>query len=202
MENIFNPELDSVNVLVESKDVDAFIDLVMDVGEEFQKKITIFTCESRPTFNNYFKYSEKYPNDINIIANLDIVVGEECMNRLKNWDWKNYCLAICRWDFINEDLVKEDATHFNHADSQDVWMVKGSFPQIKGADFGLGKRGCDNSIAYLLKTHYQVINPSMDMKTYHYHLTCIRNYIHANGQMDEAIPPPYHLMTPILLPNG
>ena len=201
LSNIHNPEIDTINVLVESIHVKALIDLIQEVEEDSQTKVNIIKFEGRPTYNNYFKFTEKYPNDINILSNTDIIIGISSLSRLKKWDWKNYCLAICRWDFVNQSLSKKEATHYNHADSQDVWMVKGSFPQIKGAEFGLGYRGCDNSIAHLLKTNYQVINPSVDIKTYHYHLTEIRNYIHANGQMDAAIPPPYHLMTPILLPN-
>lgn len=196
--NIYNSEIDTVNLLVENKDNDS---LKKFLSNNFDSnKVNIIPFEGRPTYNDYFSFTKKYPDDINIVSNKDMVMDVKSLRRLKSWDWKNYCIAISRWDFINDDLNIAEAERYDHADSQDTWMVKGSFPQIVGADFGLGNRGCDNAIAYLLTTKYQVINPSIDIKSYHYHLTGIRNYIDKNGNMDAAIPPPYHLPVPIKLP--
>ena len=58
---------------------------------------------------------------------------------------------------------------------------------------------CDNSIAHLLSVaEYEVKNPSRNLKTFHYHLTNIRNYLDISGQATNVIPPPYKLLPPTL----
>jgi hypothetical protein len=58
---------------------------------------------------------------------------------------------------------------------------------------------CDNSIAHLLSVaEYEVKNPSRNLKTFHYHLTNIRNYLDISGQATEIISPPYKLLPPTL----
>lgn len=201
LSNIYNKELDTINIIVANNDLISLLKLKDKVNDDFKQKINIIPFELRPTYNHYFKFTEKYPDDINIISNKDIVLDEKSLQTLKAWDWKNYCLALSRWDFVNANMDINQAIHYNHADSQDTWMVKGVFKQCNGASFGLAIAGCDNKIALLLEQHYNVINPSLEIKAYHYHLSNIRNYTNIIGHAIERIPPPYKLLTPIALPN-
>jgi hypothetical protein len=58
---------------------------------------------------------------------------------------------------------------------------------------------CDNSIAHLLSVAgYEVKNPSRTLKTFHFHITNIRNYTNISGQAINVIPPPYKLLPPTL----
>jgi hypothetical protein len=102
-------------------------------------------------------------------------------------------LALSRWEIQN--LEKNISTHFDRDDSQDTWIFLGSVNNINLADFTLGVCGCDNKIAYLLgENGYYVINPSKTLKTYHLHLTNVRNYLNVVGEATERIPPHYKLI--------
>ena len=180
--------------------MDNFFGFMYLVQDDYQNKISVIPFEGRPTYNDYFKLTEQYSNDINIISNKDIIIGEESLEKLKKWNWKNYCLALSRWDFVSHSLSRNESVHFNRPDSQDTWMVKGAFAPIKNIDFGLGIAGCDNAIAERLSQVYSVINPSLEIKTYHYHLTGVRNYLDENNLPKERVSPPYKLMSPTLLP--
>ena len=103
----------------------------MEMNKYLLLKLETIVFEGRPTYNDYFKLTEEHPNGINIISNTDMIMDAPSIKRLKGWEWGNNCLALSRWDFINNDLVYNQTIHFNRADSQDVWMVKGAFPQIE-----------------------------------------------------------------------
>jgi hypothetical protein len=61
----------------------------------------------------------------------------------------------------------------------------------------MGVAGCDNRLAYELEqAGFIVINPSLSIKTYHLHLTNIRNNINEVGQNIIIIPPPYKMVIP------
>jgi len=197
--NINNQSIDRIIVLLSDNHLIELNDVTCNLDIPNQLKIKTILFEGRPTYNDYFKLTENYPSDINIIANSDMVMDYNSIMRLKSWSWKNYCLALSRWDFVNKDLCFKDAIHFNRADSQDVWILKGAFPQIEGVDFGLGIGGCDNRIALLLSKYYELINPSLDIITYHYHLSKVRNWI-KNGITLKKVAPPYKLITPTYLP--
>lgn len=194
LSNIYNKQIDRVVILVSNNDLVELLRLIEKVDSYFKDKIIIKPFEARPTFNNYFKFTEEYPKDINIIANKDIIIDSESLIKLKSWHWGNYCLALSRWDFVDSMLDAKKAVHYNLPDSQDTWILKGSFKQLKDANFGLGIAGCDNKIALLLEEYYTVINPSIDIKTYHLHLSNVRNYTNIVGHAIERIPPPYRLI--------
>jgi len=170
-------------------------------------KIIPIITDGRPTFNNYFDIisTTSYDVDcINVIGNLDIVVPKKTLFACnKFFDKPNpVCLALTRWDVKAQleggkiDLSQSE--FYNHCDSQDVWIFKSSIKGEMNADFPLGKPGCDNSIAYILEqAGYQVLNPSLVLKTYHVHLTDKHNYLNEEGeQFEKGVPPPYKLLTP------
>jgi hypothetical protein len=184
IENLNNKSIDKIIMFSEQDDFNK-----ANSRFNLSKVISIIT-NKRPTYNDYFILTNE--EDINIIANLDIIIPEETVNNSKNYLNNNTCLALSRWDLINKTAV-----HFNRIDSQDTWVFKGKVPCIKGADFSLGIAGCDNSIAYLLEANgYNVINPSKTLKTIHLHESNIRNYINDLGKVTETIPPPYKLVMP------
>lgn len=154
----------------------------------YSTKLCFIVSAGRPSFNNFFAKTQDFRNDINIIANTDIYF-DETAQLIKDYDWKdNSCMALARWDLQPDGNLE----HFNRQDSNDVWIFKGGVPEIAGADFTLGKPGCDNKILYLLNMkNYNIINPSLTIKTIHVHQSGIRNYTPA-----DILPPPYHFVNP------
>jgi len=197
--NVYNEEIDTVNILVSNRDSNSLMALMEKIKPAYHPKISIIPFNNRPALNDYFRLTQKYPQDINIIANKDIILDVNSLKRLKYWEWKNYFLALTRWDFINNKLEKDKAVFYNQPDSQDTWITKGIIPQVNGGNIKLGTCGVDNKIAYLLQNHYEVINPSLEIKTYHLHLTNIRNYMDRVGRPIERIPPPYKIIQPTIL---
>ena len=162
-----------------------------------EKIVPVFSIE-RPTYNEYFKLmSDMYPSEdnINIVANLDIIIPEETLQKCVEYMNPMTCLALCRYDIkSNRANYKVNSLFLNSWDSQDTWIFNGAVKQTEYADFTTGIAGCDNKISYLLEqAGYNVINPSITLKTYHYHTSNIRNY----GTEDhQRLQPPYKLMTP------
>jgi hypothetical protein len=197
-ENLKNESLNFYVVICNSKDYDIFSKNYID----FEKKIIPIIIDERPTYNNYFQLITKlFPqqDNINIISNLDIIIPKETLIYSSFYLLGKSCLALTRWDIINKlDYVK-NSNLFDRPDSQDTWIFKGAVPQISGAIFTLGRAGCDNSIAHLLSVSgYDVKNPSRKLKTFHFHITNIRNYTNISGQAINVIPPPYKLLPPTL----
>jgi len=195
LKNLENHYMDRFIIVISDKDREYLKDLVND-----NRRVFVIIKEDRPTYNYYFNASFNYPDDINIVANTDIVIENDTVKRLKGWNWRNYCLALSRWDYLDDNMNKNNSKHWANRESQDVWMVKGRFKNIPEADFPLGKKGCDNRIAYLLAKYYDVINPSRSIRVFHYHLTNIRNYA-PHGNPNDLIKPPYKLIFPTKLPQ-
>lgn len=197
-ENLKNNSLNFYVVICNAMEYDYFIKKYI----EFEKKIIPIIIDERPTYNNYFQFISKiFPqqDNINIISNLDIIVPEETLLYSSFYLSGKSCLALSRWDISNINNYKINSHLFDRADSQDTWIFKGAVNQVAGANFPLGKAGCDNSIAHLLSTSgYDVKNPSKTLKTFHYHLTNIRNYTDVSGIPTSVIPPPYKLIQPTL----
>jgi hypothetical protein len=202
-ENLRNKEIDKVHVILDELHIPHFTDFLKQhnfwKNEYFMIKLQLIKSDKRPSYNEYFQLTRTYsiPDDINMIANTDIFFDTESLMTLRKWKWKpNTCFALCRWDLKNLD--PKNAKFFDRPDSQDVWITKGGFKNIAGAEFTLGIAGCDNKIASLLSSYYTVLNPSLDIKTYHLHLSDIRNYI--NRSHIERLPPPYLQIQPTRLP--
>lgn len=149
-----------------------------------QKNVIVCISNQRPTFNDYFRLMPA--DSINVIANLDIVIPKETLTAAVTYfpSTEKRCLALTRYD---------GDVFYDHVDSQDTWIFKGQVNDVN-ADYGLGRAGIDNKIAYLIdQAGYEVLNPSLSLKTYHYHTSDIRNYIGT-----DIIPPPYKLLVPTI----
>jgi len=143
----------------------------------------------RLTFTDFFQAINKItkPDDINVIANLDIIF-DDSIDLAKNMHYNDfYCLT--RYDLINNEPV-----FYNRAVSQDVWIWKGEIKGVFG-DFELGQLGCDNKLAFeARKATYNVSNPSLSIKTYHLHESGFRNY-----KKEDVIAGPYLHLEPVFL---
>lgn len=172
-----NEYLYCLNKNINNKDIKRII--VLTTKEDAQKieensKVIITILDKRPTYTDFFSVTKNFKESINIISNSDIIIPVKTTSKLNNYLTNNKtCLALTRWDIL--DLDKKVYKFFNRKDSQDSWFFLGEV-SLK-ADFTLGLPGCDGSIAYLLKKNgYNVLNPSLTLKTYHLHLSNVRNY--------------------------
>lgn len=148
--------------------------------------VVILDIKEKPTYNYLFNEINKLTtdNDINIICNSDIFFDTTIA--LAEKIQHNEMWALSRWEW-KPDI---EATFFNRPDSQDTWITRGKIKNVNG-NFTLGKRGCDNRIAYEFQVAgYKILNPSKTIKTYHVHNSGIRYYNH------EAVPPPYLTIHP------
>ena len=196
LSNLHNDEIDRVIIFLGESEI-YLLDSLLKDSKDLQKKVIKKVLDRRPIFNDYFKVTAPYTSDINILSNTDIIIDYYSVKKLKNWDFRNYCLALTRWDILDKSLNLSTAQFFNRPDSQDTWIMKGDFPVISEACFTMGIAGCDNKIAYLLEQHKRVINPSREIKTYHLHLTPVRHYITATHIV--RLTPPYNLIQPTYL---
>lgn len=151
----------------------------------------------RPTFNHLFYHTKDFPDALIIIANSDITFNDT-IQKILNINWrKSLCLALSRWDMKKNFQQIESLEHHAHADSQDVWIFKGTVPVIQGADFFMGVPGCDNVLAHLLMLEgYQLYNPSKDIQCIHHHQSHERAYDRKPDGEIYRLPPPYHLVQP------
>lgn len=180
--NLTNKAIDSVVVLVEEGTVLPFN----------HPKLIWEWQKTRPTYNDFFNTANKYNYGLSIIANTDIYFDEYNLGIIKVAIKENECYALSRWDI----QLGGDSIHHCSRDSQDVWIFKGKIRNIYG-DFFIGKCACDNRIAHeISEVGYDVINPSKTIKSYHLHITGVRNYRRVEG---EVIPKPYKLIQPTYL---
>jgi len=175
----------------------SLIDQVVAVTDEpidlpFHKKLTVINIGRRQTYRALFDLAYTLnPDGVNIVCNADIFWKKEDVQKLKEVDYTNLVLALSRWDVRK----KGPAKHLALKDSQDSWVFKGrvefeNSAQLKDGtveEIKLGIAGCDNVIAHRLQQNYTVMNPSLSIKSYHLHLTGIRNYVAKN-----AYQPPYY----------
>ena len=151
------------------------------VPPEFSKvdKVTIFNSPEQVTYAEFFRHTQQFPDDINILANTDIFFDATVRHALtikkeEAWAISRYNLDSNMAPFLQGSIVGSYPTNASHV-SQDVWVFKGSVNPITGSEMHMGTGGCDNRIAYLLMVAgYEVTNPCGQLKAYHYHLTNIR----------------------------
>jgi hypothetical protein len=188
--------VDEIFVLVEKKDEEDLVNLISNIKDGCP--IGYKVIDAVPSFNDFFTaISENgYEEGINAIANSDIVFDvKDNYKAFSDWLFHNRtaCYALSRWD-LDDD--KNEFTHFNRADSQDVWMFYGKPAGVNGS-FNIGVAGCDNRLAHEIKAAgFNVLNPSVNLKTYHVHQTNYRTYIGDDGKAKEIVPQPYFLVTP------
>lgn len=162
--NIENPLIDAIVVLVER---DEFPIL-------HNPKVAIHVCR-RPTFKDFFDIVNRCikPDDIAMIANTDIYFDHSlCV--LDKIMKPEIALALTRYNVLKDGQLQ---IHAENTWSQDVWIFQGQIRNINNSNFYMGVRGCDNRINYEIKqAGYTVINPSVNIRCIHYHMSEVRNY--------------------------
>jgi hypothetical protein len=131
----------------------------------------IINIKGRPTFTDFFHVASKFPEDVNVIANLDIYFDESL--ELAQWITEDvaYCLTRHEDDGLG-NIITFKEKHYGHPGewSQDAWIFTGTKILDIKADFCLGERGCDNHIAYLFKeAGFEILNPAEDIRAIHCH---------------------------------
>jgi hypothetical protein len=161
-------------------------------------RVHIHRCHTRPSYQDIFKIALRISgkHNICILANTDIYFDSTITN-VERFDLHRSVLALSRWDVRHGGT----AVHYRRSDSQDVWVWGGDVSRIEGL-FSTGIAGCDNRIAHLFtESGRKVLNPSEDIRAYHYHLTGKRNYL-KDGKRTAVVPPPYHFVIPTSIKNS
>ena len=133
----------------------------------------VISYQGRPTFATYFQEMSKFPEDCNVLANLDIYFDETIQLAKNIQPDSAYC--ITRHEYTGSGPVTFAEYNYGHPGewSQDCWVFTGNkiLDLIKDTQFPLGVRGCDNHLAWLLKYHgFKVLNPAKDIRVIHYHI--------------------------------
>jgi hypothetical protein len=141
-------------------------------------KIQQLIIKKRLTYAHFLQFvKDRVPaNTIVILANADMYMKD--LSDLWTINLKNTMLSLLRWD------ITEDGPQLfgPRADSQDTWiLLSDSVKEVDWAyeklDVQLGQPGCDNVFAgQMLQNRFVLYNPALTIKTYHLHMTAIRNY--------------------------
>lgn len=182
---------DNIIVIANDIDFDSF-----DKMTNYSGKTIPVICFHRPTFTDYFELTKcAGEQNLNVISNLDIIIPIETLIKAKEYFKSDIltCLALTRWDIKANGEIE----FFHREYSQDCWMFKGEVRGMPELNYGLGKPGSDNAIAYeLSQAGYTILNPSLSLRTLHHHVTRIRNYIDSKGMQEAPVPPPYKHLIP------
>lgn len=172
----------------------------LGLNEEEIKYITQINIIERLKYNHIFKkVRELNLNGYIVFCNSDIFFDKTILNIRKSILSKEKSVyTLLRFEYKNEKklgyckLFNHPKTGMPRNDSQDTWIYHTTQFQynklmMKELDFQLGMPGCDNKITFILtKYGYTCYNEPWNIKTYHYHMTNIRNY-----KPQQRINPPY-----------
>ncbi len=128
--------------------------------------------EWRPKYDDFFRLVNFKTEDetINLIGNTDIVFDSSLLF-LEHINFDNTIVELSRYEPCGR--IKNTG--------EDIWIWKGKVkPQVWG-QLPLGELGCDWRITYeFRKAGYRVVNPSLDITTWHVHDSNIRYYPNQN----------------------
>jgi len=166
--------------------------------------INVYYGDDLPKYSFFFEKFKSFPNDINILTNSDIFLSDETLNQINEYftnlneeERKNTCMCLSRWEYHTDDYVLPP----RHQDSQDTWIFYGEVSYDDSIDdVTLGTPGCDNRILaeLMFRYQYKIINPSLTIKTYHFHLTGdeTRTYLDSLCQRTRMVLGPYEFLPP------
>lgn len=130
----------------------------------------VVNLNGRPTFTDFFRCASKFPDDINVVANLDIYFDDTI--NLAQWIDQDTVYCLTRWEDTGSRVIQFKDRHNGHPGewTQDAWIFTGNRILEVCAPFCLGERGCDNHLAWLFKqAGFNVLNPSLDIRAIHLH---------------------------------
>ena len=147
-------------------------ELPIDFIDSLDERITIINNKKRQTFYDFFIIANQYSdeNTINILCNSDIIIGE-------NFDKIN--LKNDEIFFLERYEVNNRINYCKlNMNGSDTWIWKGLFNStLDVGKYFMGVPCCDYKLAYqFYKNNYKLKNPSIDLKSYHIHITNIRNF--------------------------
>lgn len=140
--------------------------------------------EWRPHYSDFFNIINFKTEDdtINCMGNTDIIF-DPSIKFLEHIDLNDTIVELSRYE--RDGRIKNTG--------EDIWIWKGKIkPQVWG-NLPLGELGCDWRITYeFRKAGYRVVNPSLDILTWHEHDSNIRYYAQQNrwfNDYDNHTPP-------------
>lgn len=174
--------IDCINKNIKSN----FFKNIFIFSEKEEKRLLKQTIQSkRITYQYIF---DNAIDGINVFCNSDMEFDETI--KLAENIKEDEFYALTRYE--NDLMLHKNDDPYRGYDSQDVWIWKDRC-KIKNANFYLGLPGCDNKIAYFAEAYgYNVKNPSLSIKTYHKHVTNIRDG--SSADLSKRLPPPYKLV--------
>ena len=163
-------------------------------------KIEEIVIGKRLTYDEVFKRIADFPDDVMVaFANADICIDDATWTNLWSVNLENKFLAMLRYDVPGSDDIKDAKLFGPRPDSQDTWVIRAADVKSRGSDiwknleFKFGHMGCDNAIALeMLRQKFLVINPSLTIKTWHFHSSEVRNY----NEKDILDRPVFHYIDP------
>jgi len=155
---------------------------------------------SRPKFKDFFNTINSITDkdDINILTNTDIFFNTTLSN-IHKLDLTNTVITLLRWEYNSGSPT----IPIRRGDCQDSWIWLGKMNPLENSDFYLGKLGCDNRIAWELKSAGYTLTNNCDLlQSVHVHETKKRNYSQTfvgtkeHAENKEVVPPPYLYVYP------
>lgn len=154
----------------------------------------------RLTYRDVFQAIQGFPDDvIAVFANADIAIDNESWTDVWAVNLEDKFLALLRYDVGADGDVRKAEIFGPRPDSQDTWVVRACDVKKRGEgilktlDFPFGKMGCDNAIALdMLKAKFVCVNPSLSLRTWHFHSSGIRTY----EKVDVLDRPMFHYVHP------
>ena len=181
---------DIIYLILSESDYRILIESNADI--EKSGKIVFVFFEKRPSFKDYIDIIGQTcgEDDINIFLNSDCYACDKTIEHVRRIK-KDEMWCLQKYN------IEDDALNVSFEDtscSQDVWIFRGKPKEIKNIDFYFGLPGCDNRFAYECESAgYALLNPSLDIKFYHYHLSEIRT-CPLDSWDSSRIPMPYRFI--------
>lgn len=169
LRNMMLPEIDKIVLFDETPDNN------LPAFAKASSRIEHYYLGHRMMYYDFFEYTSKRPEPaIWLLANSDIYFTPS-IRMLRRVDLKNVFGCLLRWERLDNGKLEQH----RHGRSQDVWFIQTpiSFTPTPNMKFYLGKLGCDNAIATILKEKgYNLANPSNSIITVHVHTSNVRTW--------------------------
>lgn len=164
-ENCNNDLIEKICVFCERVNHDTFAFLK-------HPKIVTIAVKNRPTFKDLVSCANSFfYNRTVIIANSDIYF-DATLAQVYALNLDDVALVLTRYN-----VPEYKGSWYRHALSYDSYIFKTPTRILKNLDFCLGHVGCDLSfVDRLVSAGYNVINPSLSIKTWHVHKDDYRAY--------------------------
>jgi hypothetical protein len=158
------------------------------------KRVHLWPAVDRPTFDDYFRAVKVHSglDDVNVILNSDCFIDPATTRRLERIrPHEAYC--VTRHELASLDPLRIDtrktrdfARRFRYS-MQDCWVFRGPPKPGMWLSFCPGRMGCDNRLAYELKSAgYAILDPHLTVRVMHLHVSG-----YGTLNRSEVVPPPY-----------